>query len=335
METLRRSLLGWFERHGRRDLPWQNPRTPYRVWISEVMLQQTQVETALPYFERFLDRFPDLLELAGASIEEVLALWQGLGYYRRAHLLHRAARILAREGFPETVAGWQRLPGIGRSTAGAIVSLAFDRPAPILDGNVKRLWCRLFGIEGWPGDPSVEKRLWQISEATLPSSRGADWTQALMDLGALICRPKAPLCGSCPVRELCAAHLQGRTEQLPEPRPNRKRPEREVVWLVLRNRRGEVYLERRADFGLWAGLWTLPEFPSLEEAKRSFPIERGRPLAEGRHAFTHFRLRFRPLLVEVEEVPVVREGEAGWFRLDRLPPLPKPVQRLLAALSQR
>ncbi len=337
-KTLQEEILRWFDRNGRRNLPWQKPKTPYRVWVSEIMLQQTQVETALPYFLKFMERFPTVEALAEARIDEVLEVWQGLGYYRRAHLLHRAARaIVQRGGFAETVEAWQELPGIGRSTAGAIVSLAFNRPAPVLDGNVKRLWCRLFGIEGWPHLPEVERKLWEISRTMLPPTRAADWTQALMDLGALVCRPRAPLCDRCPLRRACEAFKRGLVERLPTPKPKSHKPERRVFWLLLLNEHGEVYLERRPPYGLWSGLWTLPEFESREAALahlRPFPGT-VRQLPPGKHTFTHFGLRFYPLLVEIGEGGEVREGEGGWFPLDRLPPLPRPVQRLLKSLGQR
>ncbi|MBS0396359.1 MAG: A/G-specific adenine glycosylase, partial [Proteobacteria bacterium] len=230
-------LLAWYERHGRHDLPWQRDRSPYRVWVSEVMLQQTQVATVIPYYERFMGRFPDVAALAAAPLDEVLHHWSGLGYYARARHLHRAAACLVAEHggeLPASVEALTALPGIGRSTAGAILALARDERHPILDGNVKRVLARWFGIEGFPGQPRVAALLWELSERVTPSRRAADYTQAVMDLGATLCTRSRPRCSECPVGADCVAQATGRVASLPVPRAARARPVRRVAWLVLR-----------------------------------------------------------------------------------------------------
>ncbi len=315
-------LLAWHARHGRHDLPWQHPRTPYRVWVAEVMLQQTQVATVIPYFERFMRAFPDVAALAAAEQETVLALWSGLGYYARARNLHKAARqIMAAGGFPMDRAGWAALPGIGRSTAAAIVAQAFGRREAILDGNVKRVLCRLFGIEGWPGDRAVSERLWALAEALLPQDEAVmpDYTQAQMDLGATVCTRAHPRCEACPFVSDCAARRQGRVTELPAPRPRKTLPVRAEQWQVALAE-GCVWLVRRADAGLWGGLWSLPV------ADRP----RGARMAGFRHTFTHFHLDITPWLwhTHLEEPP---EGAGQWWPLQEVlaAPIPQPVRRIL------
>ncbi len=336
-------LLAWHARHGRHDLPWQHPRTPYRVWLSEVMLQQTQVATVVPYFEKFLARFPTLSALAAAPLDEVLALWSGLGYYSRARNLHRCAGLCVdRHGgeLPDDVARLMRLPGIGRSTAGAIVSQAHDRPAAILDGNVRRLLIRYYALAGDPRSTAMEKRLWELAEAQLPARDGADYSQALMDLGATVCTPRAPRCPECPLRAGCAALAQERVDLLPEARARRAVPERASFVLLLIDRaRRSVLLEQRPPVGVWAGLWTPPlgeRRNALLDAHRraganpSEPIE----LPAFVHVFSHFRLRLSPLLHCADAAPAAAAGDnAGqrWQPLARLDEvgLPSPMRRLL------
>ncbi|MBU3694985.1 MAG: A/G-specific adenine glycosylase, partial [Rhodocyclaceae bacterium] len=257
-------MTEWQRRAGRHGLPWQGTRDPYRVWLSEIMLQQTRVATVVPAYARFLARFPDLASLAAAPVDDVLGLWSGLGYYSRARNLHCAAGVLAaRGGFPASVEALQQLPGIGRSTAAAIVSLAFDHPAAILDGNVRRVLARHAGIGGWPGEPVVARRLWAEAESRLPpaaapAGTAAAYTQALMDLGAMVCHRRRPQCADCPVAADCVARLEGSIEAIPAPRPARHRPLRRIDLLLDCTGDGVVLL-RRAEAGVWGGLWCLPE----------------------------------------------------------------------------
>ena len=339
------SLVAWQRTHGRHGLPWQGTRDPYRIWLSEVMLQQTQVETVIPYYLRFLERFPDVGALASAPEEEVLRLWSGLGYYSRARNLHRAAQHLAskRNGrFPDSVEGLLELPGVGRSTAAAIAAFAFGRRAAILDGNVKRVLSRAFGVEGYPGERAVEARLWQLAEAQLPARGIERYTQALMDLGATVCVRARPRCGACPLAACCVARRDGRVAELPAARPRRTLPRRDVTWLVLLDA-GRVLLERRAAPGLWGGLWAFPEVSGkrtqahLQQALgcELRLVERLAPLE---HAFTHFRLRARPLLYALRN-RAARAEQPGrlWLELGEAQgaAAPAPVKRLLAQIAAR
>ncbi|MDQ1342721.1 MAG: A/G-specific adenine glycosylase, partial [Pseudomonadota bacterium] len=262
-------LLAWFETDGRKDLPWQRDPDPYRVWVSEVMLQQTQVAAVIPYFEAFTRRFPDARSLAEARLDEVLHLWSGLGYYARARNLHRAAQaVIDRHSgnFPRDLESVMALPGIGRSTAGAILALSGGERHPILDGNVKRVLARQFGVEGYPGEAAVEACLWALAEACMPYGRLAEYTQAIMDLGATVCTRSRPACLLCPVNDSCVARIESREHQLPTPRPRAARPSR-AAWLVVAMRGGhKVLLERRPPSGIWGGLWGLPEFPTRAHA---------------------------------------------------------------------
>ncbi|WP_352890096.1 A/G-specific adenine glycosylase [Sinimarinibacterium thermocellulolyticum] len=336
-------LLAWFDLHGRRDLPWQKPREPYRVWLSEIMLQQTQVTTVIPYFERFVARFADVNALASASIDEVLALWSGLGYYARARNLHRCARqIVAEHGgeFPRSVDALAALPGIGRSTAGAIAAQAWGTRAAILDGNVRRVLARHRAVDGWPGTPAVHKRLWAIAEALLPETRLADYTQALMDLGATVCRARRPACARCPLAGDCTARQRNDVTRYPAARPRKPRPLRRARLVLAQNPHGELLLERRAPLGIWGGLWCPPLLDDaalggdgtqalLDRAQR---IE---TLGLVRHGFTHFDLELQPLRVELPMPCELAEPERRrWVSLDELATLglPAPVRKLLTRL---
>ena len=307
-------LVSWQRRHGRHDLPWQGTRDPYRIWLSEVMLQQTQVSAVIPYYERFLRRFPDVAALAAASEEQVLELWSGLGYYARGRNLHRAARLIAEHGFPRTADAITELPGVGRSTAAAIAAFAYGERAAILDGNVKRVLARAFGI-------SDEDRLWHQAERLLPARGIEAYTQALMDLGATVCTRRTPRCEACPISPGCVARKEKRIDELPAPRARRELPERRVTWLVLRNH-GAVLVERRPAPGIWGGLWCPPELAG--KAPRG-----AKPLPPIDHGFTHFRLRIKPLLCDVH-----RRSEGRWLRLDEADAaaLPAPVKALLGRL---
>jgi A/G-specific adenine glycosylase len=307
-------LIRWQRRHGRHDLPWQGTRDPYRIWLSEVMLQQTQVSTVIPYYQRFIQKYPTVRPLAAASEDEVLQLWSGLGYYARGRNLHRAARLIARTGFPRTAEAIAELPGVGRSTAAAIAAFAYGERGAILDGNVKRVLARVFAL-------SDEKSLWALAERLLPKRGIEAYTQALMDLGATRCTRRKPLCTACPVSRSCKAKKQDRIAELPAPRPRRELPEKRVTWLLLRHD-GAVLVERRPAPGIWGGLWCPPELVGTRPAA-------ARALPPIEHGFTHFRLRIRPLLQDVKS-----RGPGRWLSLDAAgaAALPAPVKSLLARL---
>lgn len=340
-------LLQWFDVSGRHDLPWQHPRTPYRVWLSEIMLQQTQVRVVVPYFERFVAALPDVASLAAASLDEVLALWSGLGYYARARNLHAAARRCAElhgGELPRDFDALLALPGIGRSTAAAILSQAWGDRFAILDGNVKRVLCRVHGVDGWPGLPAVEKRLWTIADAQLPGvpeGRMADYTQAQMDFGATLCTRHDPACMLCPLQDDCVALRTGRVEALPTPRPGKPLPERQAIALLMRDAEGRVLLQRRPPTGIWASLWSLPEHADSDAARAWFDrhvgpgYDEGMPLPAVAHAFTHFRLSLQPLAWQpVSLRAAVREdANLHWLARDALASLgiPAPIRSLLEA----
>jgi len=311
-------LIAWQRRHGRHDLPWQGTRDPYRIWLSEVMLQQTQVAIVIPYYERFIARFADVRSLAAASEEEVLALWSGLGYYARGRNLHRAAQLIAERGFPRTAAEIAELPGVGRSTAAAVAVFAYGERAAILDGNAKRVFARHFGV-------AREERLWPLAERERPDRDIEIYTQALMDLGATLCTRLKPQCERCPLSRGCVARREGRTAKLPAPRERRALPQKEVKWLVLR-RNGAVLLERRPSSGIWGGLWCFPEHAGRlpAGAKRLAPIE---------HGFTHFRLRIYPLLAAGKRA-VTPSGRWMTFAQAQAAALPAPVRTLLSRLRE-
>ncbi len=316
-------LLPWFEQHGRRNLPWQADPTPYRVWISEVMLQQTQVETVIPYFQRFIGKFPDVVTLASAPLDEVLHLWSGLGYYARARNLHRAANEIARRPdgeLPVTMAELTALPGIGRSTAAAILALSQGQRQPILDGNVKRVLARVFCIRDWPGNAETSARLWQLAEQCTPSTRIAEYTQAIMDLGATICTRANPACGHCPLKEVCGALAATCVDELPLRRPRAaKRLRRTLMVFVLRNG-NEILLRQRAAQGIWGGLWSPPEFPDEAAAEAwCFSKFSAQPMALRRlpplrHSFTHFDLDIEPRVLRLSRGHArVEEAGSLWY----------------------
>ncbi len=336
-------IAAWQREHGRHDLPWQGTRDPYRIWLSEVMLQQTQVVTVVPYYERFLARFPDLRSLALAPLDDVLALWSGLGYYSRARNLHRAARTIVEihgGEFPSTHDEVLRLPGVGRSTAAAILAFSRGERRAILDGNVKRVLARAFAVPGYPGDRQVEAELWRRAEALLPEDGIEAYTQGLMDLGARICTRTQPRCLLCPVASSCAARAAGRAEAYPEPRPPKRLPERETLMLLYLDR-GSVLLEKRPPTGVWGGLWSLPEAAVDAHVERLCRERFGvapmqvRPLDPIRHGFTHFRLTIHPVAVcVVGTVAKAEEPGTLWQRPDEAQgvALPAPLKPLLASL---
>jgi len=333
-------LIAWQRHAGRRDLPWQNTRDPYRIWLSEVMLQQTQVATVAPYFARFVAAFPDVASLAAAPVERVLEHWSGLGYYRRAHLLHRAAQtIVAKHGgaFPRDTATIAELPGVGRSTAAAIAAFAFGTRGAILDGNVKRVLARHAGIAGIASDAAVARTLWRRAEALLPERDIEIYTQALMDLGATVCLRSRPRCDVCPVAADCVARRENRIGELPGRRERKVLPERATAVLLL-ERRGEVLVERRPNVGIWAGLWSLPELAQGADAaahcraRFAADITPGAALPSIEHTFTHFRLTLQPLVCAVRHWPG-RAEEPGllWLPLADVggAALPAPIKKLL------
>jgi len=336
-------LVTWQRKHGRHDLPWQHTRDAYRIWLAEIMLQQTQVATVVPYYGRFLAAFPDVRSLARAEIDRVLEHWSGLGYYRRAHYLHGAAKaIVAAHGgtFPRDAGTIATLPGIGRSTAAAIAAFAFGARAAILDGNVKRVLARHRGLEGYPGAPKVEAALWTIAESLLPGRDVATYTQALMDLGATVCTRVAPRCGTCPVADDCVARRDGRVGVLPSPRPKKALPRREIRVLVL-ERAGTILLEKRSAAGIWGGLWSLPETDVAADVaaycrtRFTADVAAGEELRRIEHGFTHFRLTMLPQRVAVRAWPSRAEapGLVWLTREDALAAaLPAPIRKLLRTL---
>ena len=338
-DTFADRLVRWQTRHGRHDLPWQGTHDAYRIWLSEIMLQQTQVATVIPYYRCFLERFPDVAALAAAPVEAVLEAWAGLGYYARARNLHRCAQAVVDDyagRFPDEPSRLAELPGIGRSTAAAICVFAFGVSAAILDGNVKRVLTRHFGVEGFPAQAAVDKQLWQLADSLLPPTRVEAYTQGLMDLGATVCTRANPVCNDCPMQETCVARRDGRQAELPTARPIRVLPEREARVLVLTDGR-HVLLERRPPAGIWGGLLALPEL--ADEAADEFTRRHGfhpqqiKELPALRHAFSHFRLTLRPYLCEVEggTLPLGEPGQLEWLDLDKITSaaLPTPVRRIL------
>jgi A/G-specific adenine glycosylase len=338
-------VVAWQKRHGRHDLPWQNTRDPYRIWLSEIMLQQTQVAAVLGYFQRFVQRFPDLPSLAVASQEEVMQCWSGLGYYSRARNLHRAAQVVMEQHggvFPSDLGAIEQLPGIGRSTAAAICAFSFGQRAAILDGNVKRVLARVFAIDGFPGAPTVERQMWNLAEQLLPPAKDiVPYTQGLMDLGATLCSRSKPRCTDCPLQIQCHACQQGRTAELPAPRPKRVRPEREIAVWIVRSTSG-IWVQQRAPSGIWGGLLSLPEGRSEADGAPEVPAaivalgQLGVPeqLPSVAHDFTHFRLQLQPWLVDlVRTSQIVAEPGGRWLSVHDVPgaALPAPIKKLLLA----
>jgi len=338
-------LLAWFDEYGRHDMPWQRDVSPYRTWVSEVMLQQTQVATVIPYFERFMRSFPTVVSLADASIDDVLHHWSGLGYYARARNLHKAAQQIRDEHkgvFPPDFDSVMALPGIGRSTAGAILAQAMNQRHPILDGNVKRVLSRYFAIAGWPGEAAVANALWEKAEQETPIERVADYTQAIMDLGATLCSRSKPRCEECPLQQNCAAFKQGDWASYPGKREKKARPQKQTHMLIAHHN-GAVYLERRPASGIWGGLWCFPEFDDAKQASAwcSRALGKTNHAAQHwdvlQHAFSHFDLAIQPIEIELEKKRsrVADNNDALWYDLAMPQPvgLATPVSRLLTTLQ--
>jgi A/G-specific adenine glycosylase len=336
-------VLDWFDAHGRKDLPWQRDPNPYRVWISEIMLQQTQVQTVIPYFERFMERFATLEDLAKADIDTVLSHWSGLGYYARARNLHRSAKNIQNDyggRFPETLEELEALPGIGRSTAAAILSLSFGQRHAILDGNVKRVLARHAAIAGWPGKTDVARGLWSVAEERTPDTRTAAYTQAIMDLGATLCTRSKPACEACPVRSDCKALATGAVDAFPGRKPKKKKPLRETV-MVMAVVDNAVYMERRPSSGIWGGLWSFPELQNDDvdswcerlASGNGAAREKWQPL---RHSFSHYDLDIHPLVLRFDAVAnrVEDNGDSTWYQMDQQPPggIAAPVRKLIDSL---
>lgn len=316
-------VLVWFKKHGRHDLPWQQNRTLYKVWLAEIMLQQTQVATALPYYQRFLQQFPDLSSLVQASLDEVLMLWAGLGYYTRARNLHKAAVVIHQQyndDFPEDFEEVLALPGIGRSTAGAILAQALGQRHAILDGNVKRVLCRYFAIEGWSGRSVVENQLWIKAEICTPHEKLADYTQAMMDLGATVCKRSSPECSLCPLQGGCKAYATHRVSELPTPKPRKVLPVKTTRMLLITNEEGAVMLEKRPPTGIWGGLWSLPEV-ALDECVEHVCLGRWGYRVQSvehnpglRHTFSHYHLDITPSRVTIEKsVDRIQDSDAVFW----------------------
>ena len=333
-------VLLWYAQHGRKNLPWQVELSPYKVWLSEIMLQQTQVATVIPYFLRFVARFPDIASLAGAELDEVLSYWAGLGYYARARNLHKTAQLISHQyagQFPAQFAELIALPGIGRSTAGAILSIAFKQSQPILDGNVKRVLTRCFAVAGWPGDAKVEQELWLLSTHLTPKTHTAEYTQAMMDLGATLCTRAKPHCAQCPLYLQCLALQAGNVLAYPTPKPRQPLPVKHACLLLL-HVNATVYLERRPELGIWGGLWALPEF-ATSAAAIAWCAEQGITIVEQsllpirRHTFSHYHLDYSVLQLNLAQ-PILKVAEtkhAGWYNFREVQQvgLPAPVNRLL------
>ncbi|MGI9283781.1 MAG: A/G-specific adenine glycosylase [Pseudomonadales bacterium] len=342
------AVLNWYDQHGRKNLPWQHDITPYRVWLSEIMLQQTQVTTVISYFERFVAACPNVSALAKAPLDEVLHLWTGLGYYARARNLHKAAVIITDTHggeFPDSVDQLCELPGIGRSTAGAICAIAFKKRAVIMDGNVKRVLSRVHRVAGWAGQASVSNELWQLAECYTPEQRVDHYTQAIMDLGATVCVRGQPNCAACPVAQRCEARRHDCVQSFPQPKPRKTIPTRHIQMLLIENTAGEIWLEKRPAQGIWGGLWSLPELATEENAvdyceqQLQIAVNSCTELEPHRHTFSHFHLQITPLHIKSSQqtAHVMEDQQQLWYNM-RNPAnvgLAAPVKRLLREASNR
>ena len=320
-------LIDWYKVHGRHDLPWQVRGYPYPVWVSEIMLQQTQVSTVIPYYERFIKQFPQIHNLASAELDHVLHLWSGLGYYARARNLHKTANIITKQynsEFPQNIDELIALPGIGRSTAGAILAQSLGQRQPILDGNVKRVLARYYCVEGWTGSRETEKELWQLSDKNTPEKNVADYTQAIMDLGATVCKRSNPDCATCPLNTSCQARLNDAVIAYPHKKIRKILPVKSTEFLLLKNTRGEIYLTQRPPAGIWGGLWCLPEInqdskPETGHAGLPGYIHTGEATSIIRHTFSHYHLDFKVIPAEVKgkhESAVMECTAAVWYNPD-------------------
>ena len=343
------AVVAWHTAHGRKDLPWQQNVSPYRVWVSEIMLQQTQVSTVLDYFARFMQALPSVEKLAAAPLDEVLHLWTGLGYYTRARNLHKTAQLVCdtyHGEFPRSAETLATLPGIGPSTAGAIASLSMGLRAPILDGNVKRVLARYSALEAYPGSTQATKQLWQLSELLTPQRDVAQYTQAMMDLGATLCTRKQPDCARCPVVNGCLAHQSNQQHVLPTARPRKVLPERRVSMPLLVSQSGSILLYQRPTTGLWGGLWSLPELDDIQQLEtllqqHQLSVEEQHALMPLRHTFSHFHLDIEPWLIRVHSSAALVIAENNWLwynpsnppRLGLAAPVKELIERVLIQLQ--
>lgn len=337
-------VLAWYDQHGRKHLPWQQSITPYKVWVSEIMLQQTQVATVINYYTRFMQDLPTIKALAEAPQDEVLHLWTGLGYYNRARNLQKTAQIIQQKyqgEFPNTLEALCELPGIGKSTAGAILSLAMNKRAPILDGNVKRVLCRYFAIEGYPGEAKITKKLWDIAEQLTPNERVNNYTQAMMDMGATLCTRTKPSCLLCPIQSGCKAKIENKMANYPTPKPKKNLPQKMVIMPLFKYQHN-ILLYQRPSAGLWGGLWSLPELENEEAlklyaTKNNLKIINQTPLEKLTHTFSHFQLTIHPYLIEITPITnKLAENNQIWYNLHTPPRLglAAPVKKLLAKVTQ-
>lgn len=349
-------ILNWYDQFGRKSLPWQMQQTPYKVWLSEIMLQQTQVTTVIPYFEAFITRFPTVLDLANASLDEVLHLWTGLGYYARARNLHKAANKIMSDfngEFPRDFSDVISLPGVGRSTAGAVLSLSLSQHHSILDGNVKRTLSRHFAVKGWPGKKTVENLLWEIAEKNTPVKGVKEYNQAMMDIGSLVCTPHNPKCSLCPLNQNCEANIQGLQTILPEKKPKKILPEKTACFIIFQYE-DSVFLEQRPLSGLWGGLWCLPEtdekhiheFKEQKEKHLKFELMKGEKLeylGAFRHTFSHFHLDIVPIRFMLKSIPstqkkntIVEANNTVWYNLNQPPKigLASAIKKILLQLTR-
>ena len=347
-EQFSQRVIGWYDTHGRKHLPWQEPRTSYRVWISEIMLQQTQVNTVIPYYERFMQRFPDVLALANAPLDEVLHHWSGLGYYARARNLHKAAQLVRDQyqgQFPEVFEQVCELPGIGRSTAGAILSLACHQRHAILDGNVKRVLARYFLIEGWPGGTRTANQLWEKAEQLTPGKYVAKYNQAMMDIGSGICKRSKPDCQVCPINNGCQAFFTQRQAEFPHRKPRKTIPVRKTQMLMVCNANHEILLQRRPPAGVWGGLLAFPELPPGQAIDHWCKTQLGLNVSqhavwpELRHTFSHFHLDITPIVVRIHSISnrVMDQDDWVWYKGESATQggMAAPVKRLINELAKQ
>ncbi len=345
MTPFAKAILSWYEDYGRKSLPWQQNKTAYSVWLSEIMLQQTQVTTVIPYYQRFMERFPTVQDLANAQQDEVLHYWTGLGYYARARNLHKAAKTVVEQyngEFPTDIEQMNALPGVGRSTAAAVLSSVYKQPHAILDGNVKRTLARSFAVEGWPGKKTVENQLWRHAEEHTPSKDVDKYNQAMMDMGAMICTRSKPKCSLCPVESLCVAKKQGNQIDYPGKKPKTIKPEKQI-WFVILRHGDDVWLEQRPQSGIWGGLFCFPEnsHSAIEDALDSRSVKENQIKAQKqliafRHTFSHYHLDITPILLELSSKPdmIMEDSKGLWYNLNKPEEvgLAAPVKQLLESL---